>query len=264
MASQTLSNQVQVVKAGRPDSIVRSNSVGPTEEAYSDLIFAYAFFNDQLFEGKLSAPLITLARKPRMLGAFAPKRFQNRDGDIAHEIILNPHYLSQREDFDTLSTLAHEMAHQWREDFGPTPSGKRRGGYHDAEWADCMERIGLMPSHTGKPGGKRTGPRVSHYVINGGPFEFAARKLLSKGFVIRWADRLIMKTDPAASADDDGSPETKKPKDRVKFTCVTCGLNAWAKPSAALKCSPCDEELVSPEATPSNNPSKPNEGDVPS
>lgn len=228
------------------ESIVRSSDTRPTEEAYSDFLFAFAFFNDTLFEGKLSAPLITFSRKPNMLGAFAPNRFRNRNGELAHEIILNPHYLSQRDDVETLSTLVHEMVHQWREEYGPRPpSGKKRsGGYHDSEWADAMERVGLMPSHTGEPDGRRTGTRMSHYVMSGGAFEFAARKLFSRGYVIRWADRLILKEDETDGSDEP-SPHRSKPRDRVKFTCASCGVNAWAKPSAALKCSPCDLELIS-------------------
>jgi len=33
-----------------------------------------------------------------------------------------------------------------------------------------MESIGLMPSDTGEPGGKRTGQRMSDYPIEGGAF----------------------------------------------------------------------------------------------
>lgn len=101
------------------ESIVRLNGVQPTEEAYSDLLLAFAWFNERLFGGQLAAPMITFSRKARMLGAFCPNRFESKSGMSAHEIILNPYYLSRREDFESLSTLVHEMAHQWREDFGP-------------------------------------------------------------------------------------------------------------------------------------------------
>lgn len=33
-----------------------------------------------------------------------------------------------------------------------------------------MESLGLMPSATAAPRGKRTGDRMSHYIIEGGPF----------------------------------------------------------------------------------------------
>ncbi len=179
-----------------------------------------------------------------MLGAFCPNRFQNKSGDLAHEIILNPHYLKQRSDSETLSTLVHEMAHQWREEFGPenAKGQKPHGRYHDAVWADRMEEIGLMPSDTGKPGGARTGSRVAHFVIEDGPFEVTANLLIKSGFVIRWGDRLAPEASlkSARSADSQAASEPAKPKDRIKFTCPNCSLNAWAKPSAELKCVPCD------------------------
>ena len=40
------------------------------------------------------------------------------------------------------------MTHLEQAHFGK-PS---RNGYHNKEWADLMERVGLMPSDTGAPG----------------------------------------------------------------------------------------------------------------
>ena len=54
-----------------------------------------------------------------------------------------------------------------------------------------MESIGLMPSSTGEPGGKRTGDRMSDYPIPGGRFEKVAEILLATAFQIPWVDRYI-------------------------------------------------------------------------
>lgn len=51
------------------------------------------------------------------------------------------------------------------------------------------EAIGLMPSHTGRPGGMRIGEKMDHYVIAGGPFERAANELVARGWRISWIDR---------------------------------------------------------------------------
>ena len=232
-----------------PFSIVRPNSPQPTVEAYTDILNGFHHFNARLFEGVLSEPLITLVKKPSMIGAFIANRYRSRAGDNAHEILLNPQYLAQRTDLDSLSTLVHEMAHQWREDFGPERRGKSRG-YHDAAWADCMERVGLMPSDTGKPEGNRTGQGVSHYIIEGGVFSIAAQELLDRGYVIRWAHRLNEvereKIGDGETVIAPKSPAKPKKKDRIAFTCpnAACGQNAWAKPNAQLKCAPCDAILI--------------------
>ena len=103
---------------------------GRPREAYSDLLYAFGYFNETAFlTGCLSAPAADAGpASPRMLGAFAPNRFESRTGESAHEIILNPHYLAQREDFESLSTLVHEMAHQWREELGPGRGRRRTKG----------------------------------------------------------------------------------------------------------------------------------------
>jgi hypothetical protein len=88
---------------------------------------------------------------------------------------LNPDHFKGRSITDTLSTLVHEMAHVWQHAHGkPT-----RNGYHNKEWAAKMDSLGLNPSSTGAPGGKRTGQSVSHYIAAGGPFAVACSELLA-------------------------------------------------------------------------------------
>ena len=72
------------------------------------------------------------------------------------------------------------MVHQWQAHHG-TPG---RGRYHNDEWADKMERIGLMPSSTGQPGGRRTGDHMADYAIEGGRFLKACKELVTEEFRI--------------------------------------------------------------------------------
>src|SRR5246127_2499165 len=125
----------------------------PTEAVYKDLLYAYDYFNDVLFGGKLPPCLITMQRKPRARGYFSYERFNSRrdEQDTTDEIALNPIAFQDRTDEEILSTLVHEMVHLWQYHFG-SPS---RSGYHNREWADMMKRLGLPPSDTGKPGGPR-------------------------------------------------------------------------------------------------------------
>jgi hypothetical protein len=46
------------------------------------------------------------------------------------------------------------------------PVKKCRGGYHDRVWGAKMEEVGLMPSNTGLPGGKKNGQQMTHYIIS--------------------------------------------------------------------------------------------------
>lgn len=104
-----------------------------------------------------------------------------------------------------------------------------RSGYHNKEWATKMESIGLKPSDTGQPGGKRTGQKVSHYIIEGGKFETSVESLLGNGFKLNWQGNI--------DSDDNGSK--CKNKSKTKFSCSKCRQNAWAKSKAVLVCGIC-------------------------
>ncbi len=95
-----------------------------------------------------------------------------------------------------------------------------------------------MPSSTGKPGGKRTGDRVSHYIVEGGPFEVACRAFLAKHPGLLWGDRPV---------DRSGSGGK-----RSKYVCPEDGVAAWARPGITLLCGehPKDEAVPMVELSP--------------
>jgi predicted SprT family Zn-dependent metalloprotease len=194
---------------------------------YVTLSAAFDFFNKQMFDAALPPVLLTLQRHAGSNGYYSAKMFEarGRKTGSTDEIALNPKRFKQRTDEEILSTLVHEMAHEWQYCFG-TPGRK---GYHNAEWADKTEALGLMPSDTGQPGGRRTGQRMSHFIIRGGPFDVACRKLLKNGTKLEWQSR--------------ESDELKQRQSKTKYTCRKCGLNAWAKPEVRLGCIDCQQEM---------------------
>lgn len=147
----------------------------------------------------------------------------------ADEIALNPEHFGTRSIEDVLSTLVHEMVHLWQHHFGKP--GRRR--YHNKQWAEKMEAVGLGPSDTGKPGGNRTGESMTHFIIKDGAYAQVAAKLLTGGFEFSWVDR----------AGGTGRRKTKKKVFRVKYSCPKCGVNAWAKPEVKLVCGVCNNRL---------------------
>lgn len=159
--------------------------VKATSEMYPELQKAYDHFNTRLFSETLPPCLITLNRLKRTKGYFSPQRFVRHDGQITHEIAMNPAYFACRSLKETLSTLVHEQVHLWQEVWGK-PS---RRGFHNGEWAARMESVGLMPSSTGEPGGKRIGEKITHYIIEGGQFDHVSDELLADGFRLSWLDR---------------------------------------------------------------------------
>lgn len=211
-----------------------------TTAEYSALDYAYDFYNTHLFDDCLPQCLITLQRKRRANGYFSPDRFISRivDGQTTDEIALNPDTYEERSDQDILSTLVHEMVHLWQSKFGK-PS---RRGYHNKEWAAKMESIGLMPTNTGEPDGKRTGERMTHFIITDGLFDFFTQQLLASGFQLTWQSANFWEFNLPSGKKRNGRSNTNKERttrNKTKYCCSFCGLNAWAKPDANLWCGDC-------------------------
>lgn len=204
----------------------------PTRRTYDSLTQAYEYFNDALFSGELPPCLITMQRHKGAYGYFSGNRFASAADpeEITDEIALNPAHFATRSAAAVLSTLAHEMVHLWQHHFG-TPS---RPGYHNQEWAMKMRAIGLIPSDTGQPGGKETGQKMSHFIEAGGAFEEACREFLETGAAVLYQDR---------AGEGEEATRKKKAASKTKYTCPDCGLNAWAKPAAALICGECEQKM---------------------
>jgi hypothetical protein len=195
--------------------------VAPTERAYPALQAAYDFFNQRFFGGRMPGCMITMQRRRGANGYFSFERFKGGDGVLWDEIAMNPMHFRIRSHAAVLSTLAHEMKHQQQYHQGK-PS---RRGYHNREWADSMEEIGLIPSTTGQPGGRRTGQRVTHYIQSGGPFERALAEL---------------PFDPDTLYQDVcGEKEGKPRQNKTKYTCPDCAGNVWGKPNYRVACVEC-------------------------
>ncbi|KAF0234887.1 SprT-like domain-containing protein [Fundidesulfovibrio putealis] len=215
-----------------------------TGREYTGIERAYAFFNERLFDGELPDLLITYQRKAGSCGYYSPGRFERRDGSgSVPELALNPAVFRKQTDVEILQTLGHEMAHHWQWCFGkPT-----RGGYHNKEWAGKMEAIGLIPSDTGQPGGRKVGPSMSDYVMPGGLFEQVCQELLAAGFRFNFQSVDCLPTAPVQADGEEGEggePKPRKPRQsKLKYTCP-CGQNAWGKPGLAMMCAKCEGAFV--------------------
>lgn len=158
----------------------------PTKTTYAELQLAYDTFNRLLFDGQLPDCMLTLQReKKTVVGYFSAERFSDLTGRRAHEIALNPSYFAIVPLVETFATLVHEMVHLWQHVHG----NPGRGRYHNDEWANKMEAIGLMPSSTGRPGGRRVGDRMADYPLADGRFLWACEQLLTEDFKLSWYDR---------------------------------------------------------------------------
>lgn len=241
-------------------------NIKPTLDMYKFMQTCYDWFNERLFDNSLSSCIITFQREKQTCGYFSHQRWQSNEKNV-DEIALNPNFFVTIRPLELMQTLVHEMCHKWQHQFG-TPS---RGGYHNKEWANKMESIGLMPSSTGKVGGKKTGQRMSDYPITGGLFEIACTMLANGGYKLPYID---VKTGLYQPSGEDlttsGMPlildspfveqvkldygnsnlsySLENPpinKKKTKYTCPDCKTNVWGKSGLEIMCVTCDSIFIS-------------------
>lgn len=218
------------IRALKEDLIAERGAITPQE--YAGLQAAYDHFNTELFAGTLVDVFITYQRHAHSRGYFSADRFSGRIDEFGrHELALNPDHFICRTDEEITSTLVHEMMHCWQHQHGKP--GSR--GYHNKEWAAKMKAVGLQPSNTGAVGGKETGQQMTHYIIADGPFAKAFAKLAASG----WKLNLQSAHRPGPNG---------KPSSKTKFTCSSCGQNAWGKPDLAIACIPCQRQMLPADA----------------
>src|ERR1035441_61405 len=114
----------------------------------------------------------------------------------------------------------------------PQPGSAASGTVHntgDKQWSAKMKSIGLIPSHTGQVGGKKTGQKMTHYVQADGPYQVAYKDLQSTGFALKWQSPEEVKVK--------GKP--KKQSSKTKFTCPKCQQNVWGCPEVRVACGVC-------------------------
>lgn len=144
----------------------------PSYEQQHALLRAFTCLNDDLFDGKLNRPMLYLTRSSKVIGGYFGKdKWVNDSGQVVHEIAINANMMGNRDIVQLMNILIHEMIHMWQYDYGkPT-----RSGYHNAEFADKAESMGLEPKDLQT--GKRTGQAVQTHPVQSGAAAFAIANL---------------------------------------------------------------------------------------
>ena len=199
----------------------------PTKDQYDTLEKAFGFFNRELFSNELPRVLLTFSRRAFSSGFFASNTWKGLSEAPTHEISLNPNTLKSPL-IEVYSTLVHEQVHLWQHEFGKPSTNN----YHNREWSEKMESIGLIPSKTGRPGGEKTGRPMSHYISSGGLYEIAFNKMPTELHL------------PLENVRPDG-----KVKNKIRHYCIECEYVAWTNIPCSLVCGTCGSKLIATTKT---------------
>jgi predicted SprT family Zn-dependent metalloprotease len=240
---------------------MKAKDVNPCGELYSQLQRAAKVFNAELFDGELPNFIFTLQRGKNSAGYFSPDQWSGTHGELASEIAINPSYLANHSLLVLFQTIVHELCHLWQHQYGRS---KPRMGYHNQEWAEKMEQIGLMPSSTGEAGGRRVGQKMADYPSVNGRFMNVSRMLAGSGFGLDWVDRdfninqVSCRSIPTAMLDNLNAPllhsfpelaplvkSSREQKKKIKYCCPKCTTKVWGKPELFVMCASCNCMLES-------------------
>jgi Ran GTPase-activating protein (RanGAP) involved in mRNA processing and transport len=108
--------------------------------------------------------------------------------------------------------------------------------------------------NTGQPGGRKTGQNMTHYIIESGRYEQAFTAMPAE-FILPFTslegDLVKLQLSGSGVKCHLGGTESaktgvatgKKTREKTKYTCFSCGTNAWGKPDLNLLCGDCNERL---------------------
>lgn len=220
-----------------------------TTAQYQYLERLYKFYNQKLFSGELPDIMFTFSRTNKAAGFFATNRWKDQNEKHVHEISINPEIIKDRYDIEFHQTLVHEMAHLWQQEFGNVS----RKGYHNKEWAEKMISVGLMPSSTGREGGKITGQNMSDYFMEDGPFLLAFKHIQEnkmEPMPLEPENSHLYCKETAADGSvtflpvqKEESSKVSKAGVRVKYSC-DCGTNIWGKSELKVYCLECSSDFI--------------------
>ena len=229
----------------KKEKMYRTIQKKPTEEQYGAYQKMYDYFNERLFEPNLPQCLFSFSRGP-FIAFFSPKSWYKEENEI-HEISINPDHIGVMPVEEIAASLVHEMCHLWQ---ATAPNGKpSRKSYHNKQWAKKMESVGLIPSDTGKPGGKKTGQHMLDYPQGEGPF-IQAYQAMPECNKLPWMHKIpfyILLELGLITPEEAGINtirEVRTVKNKHKYSCG-CGTNVWGKPGLEkyLFCTKCNQRF---------------------
>lgn len=215
--------------AAQPQSAQAQQSAQPVQAPntiYQQLDQILSYLSQTLF-GCEPECMIVLENNKGMLGSITRNQnWQSVKGGKAYTLKLNPTYFNTRPLSDVFNVIAHELCHKWETENG----GSGLGGYHSKAWEQKAVSIGLNPTFLGNR------HHCNTELVPGGLTEQAYKAFIAQhsGFALDWYQVGQVN---GSNGNTNGTNGTIKSKQ--KFTCTSCGQNAWGKPGLRLVCGAC-------------------------
>ncbi len=118
----------------------------------------FRMLNEELFDGQLEQPIITIQSTPRAYGHYSVHPIWTVNGEEKrHEINIGAGTLDRDIEY-TVATLLHEMVHMYNDTVRNIQDCSRGGMYHSKVFKEAAEAVGLIVTRTEKYGWAHTEP----------------------------------------------------------------------------------------------------------
>jgi len=237
--NKEVKNDAQIIRGHETyDSVKILGSFNEaTMEQFGAVVAGYNFFKDELFDKPLPPVIFTLNENAHSRGYFRSDARVKDTNKFAVQINISPSTLLLPP-IEVFGTLVHEMCHSWHCVYGKPGWW----GYHNMEFAEIMEKRGLVCSHSGKPGGRKVGKKMRHYIEPYGLFANAFENLPDCCRIPFTPN--VNYGNPAQSPNKLPVPKPKIDLSKTKYTCRGCGAAAWGKPTLHLICGQCNDRMI--------------------
>ena len=185
----------------------------------------YDYVNDQLFNGELTRPVITVQTddKNRAYGWFTTRKVwkENESDEGEYEINLSAQYLN-RPVQEIASTLIHEICHHYAQ-VNNLQDTSRSGTYHNKLFKKIAETHGLHVENVQTIGWSKTS------------LTDETKELLDL-FLHYHPANVIYRTAPVKG----GRVKTSSTR---KYICPCCGMSVRATKTVNIMCADCNEYM---------------------
>lgn len=203
------------------------------------LVKIFKMLNDDLFEGALSIPVITIQSTPKAYGHITVGKVWTADEQERHELNIGAGTLSRPIE-ETVATLVHEMVHLYNIQQGKQDTS-RGYTYHNKIFKEEAEKRLLHIEHHPTYGWTITSPTdgLIEWILNHDLDEIQISR--NDGFS---SFALPPKTGGSNGARPPVPTTPKRPSSTRKYKCPCCGTSVRATKKVNIICADCDERMV--------------------
>lgn len=199
----------------------------------------FRMLNEDMFNGQLDMPIITIQSTPRAYGHYSVHPIWTVNGEqLKHEINIGAGTLDRDIEY-TVATLLHEMCHMYNDTILNRQDTSRGGTYHNRLFKETAESVGLIVTKTEKYGWAHTAPSdtLIEWILDHDIEEIRINRTEPTGIRVVGGN---------TAASGGLKPTGSNPNSHSrKYLCPCCGNSVRATKQVNVICGDCMEQMLS-------------------